>query len=157
MLEDPGTRQPLSFDARVDDLGIGLAGVPGDVHFELVLEALEGTVLVRGSIAGVYVGQCRRCLTAIETPFDFKVAEVYRPPGGEWEEGYVITQATIDLERVLRDTVGLEMPINPLCRPDCAGLCPTCGADRNTDPCGCPAGGGDLRWAALKDLTDPSR
>ena len=51
-----------------------------------------------------------------------------------------------------RDAVLLELPLAPLCRPDCAGLCPTCGADLNEGPCACPPAEGDPRWAALDAL-----
>ena len=52
----------------------------------------------------------------------------------------------------MREAVLLELPDAPLCRPDCAGLCPTCGTNLNTGTCDCTAPAGDARWAALDDL-----
>lgn len=156
LLEAPGSRRALRFSAPVPGLQVGIAGVRGDLDFDLTLEAIDGGILVQGTVAGVYEGECGRCLKPIARPIRVRVAEIYRPPGGVWEEGYVISHESVDLERAVRDAVGLEIPLNPLCRPDCAGLCVTCGADRNEAPCDCPDNKGDLRWAALRDLLPPS-
>ena len=59
---------------------------------------------------------------------------------------------------VVRELVLLDVPSTPLCRPDCAGLCLTCGANLNDGPCGCAAAPTDPRWSALDqlhDLADP--
>lgn len=155
LLESPGSRRALAFAAPVPGLATGaaaLVGVRGDLGFDLVLEAIDGGILVQGTIACEYVASCGRCLREIRRPLEVRVGELYRPAGSVWEEGYVINEATIDLERVVRDNVGLEMPLNPLCRPDCAGLCPRCGADLNEGSCGCPPDEGDPRWSALRDL-----
>ena len=70
------------------------------------------------------------------------------------EEGetYPILGDHIDLEPMVREVLVLGLPMAPVCRPDCAGLCPTCGVDRNRGPCACPAGETDPRWAALDAL-----
>ena len=156
LLEAPGSRRPLRLRAPVAQLEVGLGSVRGDLDFDLVLEAIDGGVVVQGNIEGEYVGECGRCLKEILRPIQVRVAEIYRPPGGVWEEGYVISQESVDLERAVRDTVGLAIPLNLLCRPDCAGLCVRCGADLNEGPCGCSPDEGDLRWSALGDLFPPS-
>jgi uncharacterized protein len=51
----------------------------------------------------------------------------------------------------VHDAIFLELPLAPLCRPDCQGLCPECGADKNEAPCECP-GPVDPRWATLDAL-----
>jgi uncharacterized protein len=104
-------------------------------------------------MSGEYTSACRRCVTEVVQPFAFKGSELYRPATDVWEEGYVIKENEIDLEPMVRDTVGLSLDESPVCRPDCKGLCSNCGADLNDGPCDC--GGpdrSDLRWAALKDL-----
>lgn len=156
LLEAPGSRRALAFSAPVAQLEVGLVGVRDELAFDLVLESIDGGILVQGAIEGEYAGPCGRCLAEIVRPLRVKVAEIYRPPGGVWEEGYVIAQDSVDLERAVRDAVGLEIPLNPLCRPDCAGLCPRCGADLNDGPCGCPSDEGDLRWSVLRELLPPS-
>ena len=58
----------------------------------------------------------------------------------------------IDLEQPLRDLIVPELPIVPLCDPECRGLCPTCGVDRNETLCECDTAPSDPRWDALRDL-----
>ena len=58
----------------------------------------------------------------------------------------------IDIDELVREQVILAIPVRVLCREDCRGLCPTCGADRNFKECGCESAETDPRWAALKNL-----
>ena len=154
LLEHPGVRRSIAFDAPVPELGAGLVQVPGDVHFDLTLEAIDGGVLVRGRFSGEAAGECRRCLKPVTQRFDLEGAELYRPPSDVWEEGYAIKDSTVDLEPMIRDTVGLNLPTSPLCREDCAGLCSRCGADLNEGPCACGEEV-DARWSALRELRVP--
>lgn len=154
LLETPGSRKELVFSSAVERLEGGLAHVEGDLGFDLVLEAIEGGVYVKGSMAGRYRAECSRCLEPIDQAFDLEAAELYRPAGDAWEEGYVVTEAKIDLAPLVRDTVLLSLPQNPLCRDDCAGLCPRCGVNRNEGPHTCDVEDGDPRWSALRELRD---
>jgi uncharacterized protein len=61
----------------------------------------------------------------------------------------------IDLEPVVRDEVGLALPLVPLCREDCLGLCPTCGTDLNTAPCSGHADEIESPFSALRQLLEP--
>jgi uncharacterized protein len=67
-------------------------------------------------------------------------------------ETYPLEHDHVDLALPIRDAVLLELPIAPLCRADCAGLCPVCGRDNNDDPCSCDQTTPDPRWAALSQL-----
>ncbi len=60
----------------------------------------------------------------------------------------------LDTEPLLQEQLQLNIPMKPLCRPDCAGLCPECGADLNQGPCGCEQKKADPRWAALASLRE---
>ena len=66
----------------------------------------------------------------------------------------VLDEEVLETKPILIEQLQLNIPMKPLCRPDCAGLCPTCGADLNLGPCGCPTGGSDPRWAGLQLLKD---
>lgn len=61
-------------------------------------------------------------------------------------------QAHVDITDDVREAVLLALPVNPRCRPDCRGLCPQCGANRNEKPCGCPAEAEPGPWSALNAL-----
>jgi uncharacterized protein len=125
------------------------------MDFELELSALVDGILVSGHVRGIHVFECIRCLTEIAQPFDVELAEVMAyegQPGAE--EGYQIAGEVALLEPVVRDAVMLEMPLNPLCRPDCKGLCPVCGVDLNTIDCGHRRAKSDVRWEPLAKLKE---
>ena len=67
-------------------------------------------------------------------------------------DAFEIVGDQIDLARMIRENILLDAPIAPLCRPDCAGLCPTCGIDLNTGACDCVSATIDPRWDALSQL-----
>jgi uncharacterized protein len=59
----------------------------------------------------------------------------------------------IDVDEIVKEQILLAVPTRMLCREDCKGICPECGADKNTGECNCVTNEIDPRWAALKDLT----
>jgi uncharacterized protein len=67
-------------------------------------------------------------------------------------DAFEIVGDQIDLARMVRENLLLDAPLAPLCRPDCAGLCPTCGIDLNTATCNCDSNVADPRWDALSQL-----
>jgi uncharacterized protein len=138
-------------------LGAGLASVPAgaavalDVRFEAVTEG----VLVTGSAIVPLTGECARCLDPLASSVEVSFQELYRyepDPEGD-DEDLVLDGDKLDLEQVFRDAVVLALPLSPLCREDCPGLCATCGA-RLAD-----AGSShvhdqvDPRWDVLRGLT----
>ncbi len=74
------------------------------------------------------------------------------PEPDEEDPFYITENHLIDLEAAIREYALLELPWQPLCQPDCQGICPTCGADRNTEECVCQNEASDDRFAALKAL-----
>ncbi|MFZ9157663.1 MAG: YceD family protein, partial [Ilumatobacteraceae bacterium] len=69
-------------------------------------------------------------------------------------DAFPIENDQIDLATMVRESVLLDLPDSPVCRPDCAGLCPACGADRNLGDCGCRIETPDPRWAGLDAIRD---
>ena len=151
LLESHPSPKALEFVASVDGLQVGLSSAHPEMRFELVAEHIDGGIWVRGSVLGRYEASCRRCLVEMEKPFTFEAAELYRPAGEVWDEGYVINETSIDLGPLVRDTVLLNLPADPLCRDDCAGLCPRCGRNLNEEPHE-HSPEVDDRWTALREL-----
>jgi uncharacterized protein len=151
LVEGPKKRKQIAFAADVPELDAGLSHASPEISLDLIAEAIEGGIWVKGTVAGTFHAVCRRCLVDAHQPFNYEAAELYRPPTEVWEEGYVIGETTIDLEPLVRDAVLLNLPQNPLCREDCAGLCPKCGRNLNEDP-HTHEPDIDSRWSALKDL-----
>lgn len=118
---------------------------------DLRLESLAEGILASGQVRGRWSGACSRCLVPVRQEFEVALRELFEPDPVE-AETYPVEHEEIDLEQPLRDTVVLELPLIPLCDPDCPGLCPTCGADLNQNACGCPSVPGDVRWEPLRQL-----
>lgn len=145
-------------DVRWDPPG---ATIRGDLDLALLLESVVDGILVRGTVDVDLVMPCARCLDEIVDEATVGLAELYHDPRRiEVEdftdgEDYLVDTDLVNLElgAALRDAITLVVPSRPLCRPDCAGLCPTCGANRNDVDCGhTQESGPDPRWAALADL-----
>jgi hypothetical protein len=66
-----------------------------------------------------------------------------------------LDEEVLDTEPLLVEQLHLAVPMKPVCRPDCKGLCPHCGADRNRGECDCRETDVDPRWAALAKLRQP--
>lgn len=140
-----------------EGLGIAMIGVPpgSAINLDVTLEAVVEGVLVTGTAEVSLGGQCARCLEQIAESTAVDLQELYLYPGKELDddEASRIEDELIDLEPLLRDAVVLDLPFTPLCRPDCAGLCPTCGANLNRDPEHSHAEAIDSRWAGLAGWT----
>jgi uncharacterized protein len=133
--------------ARLDD---------GPVKADLRAESVVEGILVTGRIGGDARLQCARCLTEFSSPLDLEVCELFVRPGhrGSDEDAYRVTGTEIHLEPLLRDSLSLSLPLRPLCRTDCKGICATCGADLNAGPCLCSEDDVDPRWAPLSALRE---
>jgi uncharacterized protein len=118
-------------------------------------------IRLRGRFSGNFEVPCARCVEPVKIPLEADFDLIFRPVAADSEaaERSITPQETeigyyqkdsLALEDVLREQVLLSLPVRTLCKPDCKGLCPRCGADRNRQPCTCV--GGDLRWEALASL-----
>ena len=98
-------------------------------------------------------GPCMRCLEPAAPVLDVDSREVNVPGGGEeLTPPYGDAASDLDVAGWARDALVLAVPDQILCRPDCAGLCPVCGADLNEDSDHAHEREPDPRWAALRDL-----
>jgi uncharacterized protein len=98
-------------------------------------------------------GPCMRCLEPASPTFEVDAREVSQPGGGEeLTSPYVAEDGELDLAGWARDALALALPAQLTCRPDCAGLCPQCGANLNEDPGHRHEPEPDHRWAKLSEL-----
>lgn len=129
------------------------AAVDGDVTVDFDLRSLTDGIVARGVATVEAELTCNRCLETwtetLEVPFE----QVFRySPQDEDDEQWIENGAWIDLEPAVHDEVTLSLPLVPVCRPDCRGLCPTCGANLNEDPCDGHPEESDSPFAALQNL-----
>jgi len=121
-------------------------------------------VFVNGHIKTRVAVECDRCLKQVELPVDadfeleYVTGTAYESTEaaelGEDELSVsVFDGEAIDVDEIVKEQVLLAVPTRTLCRPDCKGICPDCGIDKNTGDCACETSEVDPRWAALKNLT----
>lgn len=152
---DPDRKRHESLKGPIEGLAVTGSRVPSgeDVVVDVDIEAAEGGIVVSGDVAAPWVGECRRCLSEVGGVVLSDVRELFMK-NADLELSYPISNEQIDLTPMARDAVLLVLPLAPLCRDDCKGLCPNCGANWNEGTCDCPAEVVDDRWAALDDLKD---
>lgn len=142
-------------------LAIAVIGVPAQspIELDLRLESVVEGVLVTGTVVVELEGECVRCLTGISDETEIDVMELFVYPGSEAgeDEASRLVGDLIDLEPLVRDAVVLDLPFQPLCRDDCAGLCVTCGADLNVSLEHHHEAPVDPRWETLTSLDAQSR
>jgi len=140
----PGSHRDVEVDGVVLDLGEGLVRA-APVAVRVRIAHTNRGVLVSGRVTTALADTCGRCLAAVEIPVDAAIDEEVLP-SIELSSGLAVDTSTepdafrlsdhheLDLEPLAREAILLATPIAPTCRPDCAGLCPTCGRDLNVEP-----------------------
>jgi uncharacterized protein len=163
----PGSMHELAREVGApSDFGTDIVRVEEGqpLALDLRMESVVEGVLVTGSVRGTATGACVRCLDPVALPVDGSFQELFvyaerhdhhREVGDEdADQELRIEDGLIDLEPLLRDTVVPSLPFQPVCRPDCPGLCSECGAPLAEDP-GHRHDQIDPRWAALSALAEP--
>ncbi|HYX57760.1 MAG TPA: YceD family protein [Streptosporangiaceae bacterium] len=154
-----------------DDLRLELIGVPAgaDVPLEVRFEAVSEGVLVTGTAIAPLAGECARCLAPLTSSVTVGFQELYLYPESRHDkhdkhddqeeqdagELYHLDGDLLNLEPAFRDAVVLALPMSPLCREDCPGLCVECGARlADAGPDHRHDAAVDPRWAALQQLSE---
>ena len=148
----------------VDILGIG---VKSEVKGTVKLIRTHRGILVQGTLNAIIPVECSRCLKVFDYPITIRLEEEYFPvidvnsgvpleipeePGGFTIDEHHI----LDLSEAIRQNALLAVPMKPLCREDCAGICQQCGKDLNKGQCDCQKAEIDPRWAKLVNLASTS-
>jgi uncharacterized protein len=168
-------REPIDFDLELPpgavDFGqeaeqdgpLATSGRAEVIHEHRGPKDIVADIRLRGQFAGKVRVPCARCVEPVQIPLAAEFDLIFRPAGvdseapersitaPETEIGYY-QKDSLALEDVLREQVLLALPVRTLCKPDCKGLCPRCGANRNLQPCTCEDGPSDPRWEALAGL-----
>lgn len=154
LFDIPGERYPIQ--AQVDMTAVSLWGRkpfsrPVQVKGEIVNTA--GAVTIQYCARTVMDIVCDRCLAESQQAFERTfVHGLARTLCDEENDDYIVVEdGILDLDGLVTEDITLEMPMQMLCREDCKGLCPQCGADRNKGDCGCREPG-DPRFDVLNDL-----
>lgn len=134
-----------------------LAEVPEVVYIRGAIQVIrvQGGLLVQGAMELQLPLECVRCLESFVFTTTLELEDTFRLPGASLrpETSYAVgDDGWLDLTPLLREQCWLSIPMKPLCRPDCLGLCPHCGANLNSESCTCEDVKIDPRLALLKEL-----
>jgi uncharacterized protein len=132
-----------------------------DVTLNVSFESVSDGIWVSGTVSGVAVGECGRCLDQVQLDVEAPVQALFLYPDAKREDGeedeledvFEFDGETIDLEQLTLDAVATELPFTPLCEPDCPGLCDQCGARLADEPDHAHEVI-DPRWSSLQGLTE---
>jgi len=155
LLRRPASRLHVQERIPVEGVAVIDTRIPDGtfVEVDLELESMTDGIVATGHVRAPWEGECRRCLERAEGDLDVAVRELFQDPSRAVDEdAFALEGEQVDLVPLVRDALMLELPLAPVCRPDCAGLCPTCGVDLNQEPEGHHHEQLDPRWAALGDL-----
>ena len=159
------------------DADHGIEGLDEDARFEVRAQRLGPDVYLEGDLTGSLDLACSRCLTRYRGPIRERFRLVLEPAGDrvpadpegaaaladeglyladELESGW-FRGTEIQLDRFVGELLALAVPVQPLCREDCRGLCPRCGVDRNVESCSCAEARPESPFAVLAALRSPDR
>jgi uncharacterized protein len=155
-----GTEREYDLDDFVDILGFG---VGNKVNGQVKLTRTNQGLLVKGTINSKVPVECSRCLKVFDQPLTIELEEEYFPTidvnngstvdiPDDPSNLFIDEHHILDLREAIRQNALLVIPMKPLCKPDCAGICSQCGKDLNTRQCKCNTKEIDPRWSKLVDL-----
>lgn len=130
--------------------GLVAVGAGEPVELDVRLEAVHEGILVTADARSRYTGVCGRCLNEVAEPVEVAIVELFGYSESEATD-FEVQDDHVDLETLVRDSIVLSLPFQPVCQPDCPGLDPATG-EKLAEPAA-PDTPIDERWAALKALT----
>ena len=150
LLLKPEVGATLELD--VDEVHQTLGDLKVDyVRGRLLLTRTTRGVLATGTFHTALQTECVRCLEPFSLELQVPMEEMFSFTSAS-DPTYFIDESWLDLRQPLREQILLTLPMHRVCRPDCKGLCPTCGRNLNEGPCSCNIEDIDPRLAALKNL-----
>lgn len=155
----------LEFSLDPDDPAVRELDIKGPVSGSFKIRKMGQQVLVRGDVSGEVRLTCARCLkefdAGVREGVDIELRPVLDLEKGSQEKELASDDLDVeffrgdalDVGHLAAEQISLAIPMKPLCRDDCAGICPVCGKDRASGKCDCEPDT-DPRWSALKELKD---
>ena len=148
--------------SRDSDFDLPAVDVADDLHLEYIrgpirLSRTKEGILVQAQLRVGYTHECTRCLEITTSEITFDLEELFAYPPSPDSEFNIHEDGILDLAPLVRAETIILTSQRMLCRPDCKGLCPGCGAQLNHTVCTCDLDSIDPRMAELKKLLDPNQ
>ena len=156
LMHKPGAMRRLDVLLDVpEEFSNAVATIPqGDeLELESRLESVHEGILVTATVFGTAKTECSRCLDPMTLPVEVDFQELFAYSLTEPDD-FVVQEEQIDLEQVIRDAVVLSLPFQPICKPDCQGLCVECGVKWAENPEHVHEAAIDSRWSALQNFKE---
>jgi uncharacterized protein len=162
VLRETGNREDVRGELKIDNISYR-----GEEFRFITSPYFDGYVYnngqsltLKGQVSMKLEVNCARCMKSIERDFEFELEETLvredKNPDPDGDE-IVFSGEEIDIADIVIDGFYVNVPGKFLCKEDCKGLCPECGADLNEGECGCDTETIDPRWEALKKIMDSSK
>jgi uncharacterized protein len=162
IIDSPGKSFPFVWDGPFEGEGVSLKG---NLLADFSLSFVGSRIIVQGTMSGEIRALCARCDEPFYHPVSLGFFESFvpvdSPEAAEKEEMdlsdleiFTYDENRLDLHEVIRQNLVASIPIKPLCREDCRGLCPACGINLNVEQCSCSVEKIDSRLAGLAALRD---
>ena len=161
LMEASGSVREYQMDERIGLLnGSRKDLVSGEVR----LLKTSRSIWLSASLDADVINQCGRCLESFSQSVHMDIEEEYfpshdpatglreHPEGADKDTLYIDENQMLDLTPMVQEYASLDLPMKPLCKSDCAGLCPNCGVNLNDSACQCDATPRDPRWGVLLDM-----
>ena len=154
LMKHPGNMRETALKEVLEErIGTELAYLPvgAELEIELRLESVHEGILATAEVFGDGLTMCSRCLDEIKLEIEVDFQELFAYSSSSDDE-LVVSGEHIDLEQIVIDSVVLSLPFQPVCSPDCLGLCVECGKKWIEDPGHEHQAPVDSRFAALQGL-----
>jgi len=153
----------FSFSLKSDEIGMKDNFVEGAIKCDIILIRNGSTVFLQGTISFSFILECARCFEKFTLRKKEKIFSYFHPKKIDFNEHKEHLSKTdveieyyendiISLRPTVYDAINLAIPLKPLCKPDCKGLCPICGTNLNIKQCNCDTHKSDPRWKPLEKL-----
>jgi uncharacterized protein len=152
IIKHDGASQNVDFTGMIEEIDEVFSGYAFNkpVRFSGNIVNEKGILKLSGVIETVYDAQCGRCLSAMEIGVSMAIKEyIFADTPEDDSEAYTYAGKSVDLSRIMKDNIILNLPVRQLCSEKCKGLCPECGSNLNVAACGCKKESGDPRWEVL--------
>ncbi len=107
-----------------------------DVKVEGKIKNIAGVLTIKATVTGTYTSICDRCMEDASLKLEAKLDTIFDLNEAK-DDSLTLENGKIDLDRTAYDALSLEIPMVILCKEDCKGICPHCGANLNLEECGC--------------------
>lgn len=146
-----------SVDSEYIDYKHSLFTIKNNKPFELIVVNVDAKHLnISCNTSLDVVIPCDRCLEDVDCSFDISIDKSFKINDGiiteEDDDFSFINEGELDVDRLLFDEILVDWPSKVLCKNDCKGICPKCGANLNTSPCDCERNVIDPRMAKFQDV-----